>query len=53
MCAAYCLRFVGIFDYEFVNDLLAALEKLWPKTENRDELLKMLNRVYQNNLRYS
>jgi hypothetical protein len=53
MCAAYCLRFVGIFDYEFANDLLGALEKLWPKTENRDELLKMLNRVYQNNLRYS
>lgn len=53
MCAAYCLRFVGSFDSEFANDLLGALEKLWPKTENRNELLKMLNRVYQNNLRYS
>lgn len=53
MCAAYCLRFVGIFDYDFANDLLEALEKLWPKNENRDQLLRMLNRVYQNNLRYS
>ncbi|OBT94541.1 hypothetical protein VE01_07279 [Pseudogymnoascus verrucosus] len=53
ICAAYCLQFVRIFDWEFANDLLEALEKLWPKTENRDELLKMLNRVYQNNLRYS
>ncbi|KFX91695.1 hypothetical protein V490_05773 [Pseudogymnoascus sp. VKM F-3557] len=51
--AAYCLRFVGLSDYEFADDLLGALEKLWPKLENRDELLKMLNRVYQNNLRYS
>ncbi|OBT73298.1 hypothetical protein VF21_08419 [Pseudogymnoascus sp. 05NY08] len=53
ICAAYCLRFVRIFDWEFASDLLEALEKLWPKTENRDDLLKMLNRVYQNNLRYS
>lgn len=44
--AAYCLGFVGIFDGQFSYDLMEALEKLWPKTE-------MLNRVYQNNLRYS
>ncbi|KFY17159.1 hypothetical protein V492_00837 [Pseudogymnoascus sp. VKM F-4246] len=53
ICAAYCLQFVRISDWEFANDLLKTLETLWPKTENRDELLKMLNRVYQNNLRYS
>ncbi|KFZ24789.1 hypothetical protein V502_00730 [Pseudogymnoascus sp. VKM F-4520 (FW-2644)] len=51
--AVYCLGFVGLFDGQFSYDLMKALEKLWPKTENRDELLEMLNRVYQNNLRYS
>ncbi|KFX94413.1 hypothetical protein O988_06322 [Pseudogymnoascus sp. VKM F-3808] len=53
ICAAYCIQFLRLFDGEFSHDLLEALEKLWPKTENRDELLGMLNRVYQNNLRYS
>lgn len=53
ICAAYCLRFVGIFDWEFANDLLEALEKLWPKNENRNALPKMLDQVYRNNLRYS
>ncbi|KFY42393.1 hypothetical protein V494_02444 [Pseudogymnoascus sp. VKM F-4513 (FW-928)] len=53
ICAAYCLQFLRISDWEFANGLLETLETLWPKTENRDELLKMLNRVYQNNLRYS
>jgi hypothetical protein len=50
--AAYSLGFVGIFDRVFADDLTEALEKLWPKIENRDALLRMLDRVYRNNLRY-
>jgi hypothetical protein len=51
--ASYCLAFVGIFSYEFAHDLGEALRKHWPKIENEQALLEMLDQVYRNNLRYS
>jgi hypothetical protein len=51
----YCLLFVRQNDYDFSQELLEALENLSQKVENQDELerhVKMLDRVYRNNLRY-
>jgi hypothetical protein len=52
----YCLLFIRKSDYDFSQELLEALENLSQKVENQDELerhVKMLDRVYRKNLRYS
>jgi Choline/ethanolamine kinase len=51
----YCLRFIRQHDYSFSQELLEAFEQFSLKVENRDKLehqIKMLDRVYRNNLRY-
>ncbi|KZF19911.1 kinase-like protein [Xylona heveae TC161] len=52
----YCLRFAAQSDYEFSQAFLSIFEQIYPWSEDDSEKnrqLRMLNRVYRNNLKYN